>query len=240
LAIMLRHVLGMLSVWSSFVGCLPLPGTEEEPEKLEDGAECTEKSECRSNNCTRDGLCAASWCECSGDTCAANGEHSADCSPEALCIGSENVVETIGQFFSGENDNDGYCQLPCSAGCPEHFECGGDFCRPIPGWADPVPSVSWSGAAEGSLSGSAAEEKVPLEPGQVVTLTGSGMSPVGSKIESFAWTLVTDDGARAESSGATLDVTLDADDSYRRAELRIADAKLRGAVIYVIFEAAAP
>jgi hypothetical protein len=33
-------------------------------------------------------------------------------------------------------------------------------------------------------------------------------------------------------------VTLDADDSYRRAELRIADAKMRSAVIYVIFEAA--
>jgi hypothetical protein len=154
-----------------------------------------------------------------------------------LCVLSTNVVEDIGQFFSGDRDNDGYCQLPCSAGCPEHFACGGEFCAPIPGWADPVPSASWSGAAEGTVTGAGAEMKVPLERDKPVTLTASATSPADAKISTFGWNLVDESGTQTTSTGETVDVTIAPGGSYRRAELTVTDAKMRAGLLYVIFEA---
>lgn len=216
------------------LGCSVLP---QEDEKIADGAHCTESAQCKSGNCTRDELCSATHCDCPGDSCSANGEHSQDCESAALCVLSTNLVEDVGQFFSGDSDNDGYCQLPCTAGCPEHFTCSGQFCAPIVGWADPVPSASWSGAAEGTVTGKSAEMKVPLERGKLVTVTASATSPTGSKISSFAWNLVDETGVPTPSTGETVDVTIAPGGSFRRAELTVTDAKMRGGVLYVIFEA---
>jgi hypothetical protein len=216
------------------LGCSILP---HEDEKVADGEHCTDGKQCKSGNCTRDELCAATACDCPGDSCAANGEHSGDCEAAALCVTSTNVVEDIGQFFSGEQDNDGYCELPCDAGCPEHFACGGQFCVSILGWADPVPSATWSGAAIGSVSGQGAQMNVPLERGKLVTLTASATSPANASISSFAWSLVNESGSQTPSTGESVDVTIPPGGSFTRAELTVTDAKMRAGLLYVIFEA---
>jgi len=227
------------SLWALVLSsvCLSCSALPHEDEKVADGAHCTESAQCKSGNCTRDELCSATPCDCPGDSCSASGEHSGDCESAALCVLSTNLVEDFGQFFSGDSDNDGYCQLPCEAGCPEHFACGGQFCTPIVGWADPIPSASWSGAAEGTVTGAGAEMKVPLERGKLVTLTASASSPVGAKIGPFAWNLVTESGTSTPSTGKTVDVTIEPGGSFSRAELTVTDEKMRGAVLYVIFEA---
>jgi hypothetical protein len=225
--------IGVLALAAMSAGCSVLP---HEDEKVADGLHCTEAAQCKSGFCTRDELCAASSCDCPGDSCNANGEHSGDCDNAALCVASTNVVEDIGQFFSGDRDNDGYCQLPCDAGCPEHFACGGDFCVPIVGWADPVPSARWSGAAEGALTGKGAEQTVPLERGKGVTLTASATSPSDASIASFAWTIVNESGLRTPSNGETVDVTIEPSGSFSRAELTVTDAKMRAGLLYVIFQ----
>ena len=217
--------------------CASCLGLNEEDPKLADGTHCSDDKQCKSGRCTLDELCGASLCDCPGDSCSASGEHSGDCDAQSLCVASTNVVEDIGQFFSGEKDNDGFCEIPCSAGCPEHFSCSGQFCVTDSGWADPVPSATWSGGAEGSVTGKSAEMKVPLEHGKVVSLTGSATSPADTKIESYSWTVVSDSGERTPTSGASVDVTIEPGSSFRRAELSVTDAKMRGGVLYVIFEA---
>jgi hypothetical protein len=140
-------------------------------------------------------------------------------------------------FFSGDQDNDGYCQLPCSAGCPDHYACGGQFCEPILGWTDPVPSVTWSGAAEGTLSGKDGSMTVNIEHAKTVSLVASATSPVDSAIKSFDWTLVNgDSGERLMSSGENVDLMIDPGGSYRRAELTVTDAKLRASTMSVVFQ----
>ena len=222
-----------LAVAGLCAGCSILP---HEDEKVADGQHCNEGAECKSGGCSRDELCTATPCDCPGDSCSANGEHSADCESAALCVASTSIVEDIGQFFSGERDNDGYCQLPCDAGCPEHFSCGGAFCVPVLGWADPIPSASWSGALEGSLTGQGAEQTVALERGKLVTLTGSATSPANAKITSFSWNVVSESGIQVPVTGETVDVTIDPAGTYRRAELTVTDAKMRAGLLYVIFD----
>jgi hypothetical protein len=225
-------------VWALALSlCASCLGLHEEETKLADGTRCADGKQCKSGVCTRDELCAPSLCDCPGDSCSANGDHSKDCESQSLCVVSTNIVEDVGQFFSGEKDNDGYCQIPCSAGCPEHFSCAGQFCVTETGWADPVPSASWSGAVEGSVTGKSAEMKVPLEHGKVVSLKGSATSPTDTKIDSYSWTVVNDSGERTPTTGDSVDVTIDPGSSFRRAELTVTDAKMRGGVLYVIFEA---
>jgi hypothetical protein len=227
-----RVLVLVLAAWCAGCGILP-----EEPTKLADRAHCEKADQCKSGYCSSDGLCAPSSCDCSGDTCPANGQHSSDCASNELCVLSTSIVEDIGQFFSGDKDNDGYCELPCTQTCPEHFSCGGEFCTPILGWADPVPSVTWSGGAEGMLTGKGAEQMVPLEHGKPVILTASAESPQGTKLKPFAWTVVNDSGERAESTGESVDLTIDPGGSFRRAELTVSDEKSRSSILYVIFNA---
>ncbi len=220
------------SMWCA--GCVVFP---EEPKKLADGARCEQSDQCKSGQCTTDALCAPSSCDCPGDTCSASGERSSDCASNEMCVLSTNVVEDIGQFFSGDNDNDGYCQLPCSVGCPEHFSCKGQYCAAQQGWTDPVPSVTWSGGAEGMLSGNGAQQMVPLAHDVQVTLTASATSPLGRSIKPFDWVLVDDSGMQAESTGSSVDLTIEPGGTFRRAELFVHDEKMRSASLTVIFEA---
>jgi hypothetical protein len=214
--------------------CAVLP---KEDEPLEDGSHCQDGKACRSGTCTIDELCAPSSCNCTGDACNANGEASSDCDSKWVCVASTSIVEDIGMFFSGDHDNDGYCQLPCSAGCPEHYACGGQFCEPILGWTDPVPNIAWSGAAEGTLSGKDASTTVNIERAKTVSLVASAKSPVDSAIKSFDWTLVNgDSGERIMSSGDSVDLMIDPGGSYRRAELTVTDTKLRASTMYVVFQ----
>jgi hypothetical protein len=230
---MLRStLLFVVLAWTMGCGIVP-----EEESKLADGARCDEAKQCQSGVCTRDALCAPSVCDCPGDSCPAQGAHSADCGSEWVCVASTNLIEGVGEFFGAGNDNDGYCQLPCSAGCLDHYLCSGDFCVPEVGWADPVPSVTWSGAAEGALTGKGAETTVEIEREKAVALSASASSPSGSKIESFSWNLVDDSGIPTMSSGAMVDLTIDAEHTFRRAELTVSDAKMSASLLYVIFQA---
>jgi hypothetical protein len=228
------HALFALVLGSLSVGCSVLPA---EDQKLDDGSRCQQAKECRSGYCSADELCAPSSCDCAGDSCRADGEPSSDCGSQWVCVPSTSIVEDVGMFFSGDKDNDGYCQLPCSAGCPEHFACGGSFCEPVIGWANPVPSVAWSGAAEGMLGGTDASMTVNIEHAKTVSLVASATSPTDTPIKSFDWTLVNgDSGERLTSTGDSLDLMIDPGGSYRRAELTVTDTKLRAGTTYIIFQ----
>jgi hypothetical protein len=215
-------------------GCGLVPA---EDTKRADGERCSTNDECRSGTCTTNELCAHNSCDCPGDSCPANGAHSADCGSKWVCLTSTSIVEDVGQFFSGDTDNDGYCELPCSEGCPEHYFCGGQYCVPDQGWVSPVPTISWSGAQEGMETGKGASTTLRVEPGKTVALEASAESPTGVAIAAFAWNLVDSSGLQTQTSGASLDVTLAPADGFRRAELTVTDAKQRAALSYVIVEA---
>jgi hypothetical protein len=222
----------VLALAVSAVGCSVLG----EEEKLGDGARCANNEECGSGVCTTDELCAPSSCDCGGDTCQSGGERSGDCADGRVCVTSTSLVEDFGMFFSMENDNDGYCQLPCGAGCPEHHLCSSDFCVPERGWADPVPTVTWSGATTGMLTGKDAIQMVPLERGQPVTLQATATSATNSEINSFAWNLVDESGVPVASMGETVELMIAPEGSFHRAELTVTDAKMRSSMLQVIFE----
>ena len=213
------------------VGCSVLA---EDP-KRNDAEPCQAGTDCKSGICTSDGLCGASSCDCPGHDCAAKGSRSNDCDARQVCVVSTSIVEDVGMFFSDDSDNDGYCRFPCSAACPEHYSCaaGADFCVLEQGWADPVPTISWRGAADGSVSGADQTATVAIERGQAVSLTGSGTSPIGAPL-SFAWQLVDASGHTEQASQATLEVTLDGD--FRRAELTVSDDRHHASVVYAVFE----
>jgi len=139
-------------------------------------------------------------------------------------------------FFSMDNDNDGYCQLPCGDGCPEHHLCSADFCVPEHGWADPVPTVTWSGAASGMLSGKDAIQMVPLERGKSVSLEATASSATNAAISSFAWNLVDESGQPMASTGDSVELSIAPEGSFHRAELTVTDAKKRSSMLQVIFE----
>jgi hypothetical protein len=203
---------------------------------LPDGAECERKEDCRSHACNHNRLCAHSYCECPGKTCTDGGEASPDCSDGWLCVYYESILHGVGEFFGSDGDpNGGTCRPTCAATCPAHYICGGTFCEPDPDWANPVPSVSWSGDAEGTLSGAGQTTTVKLENGKMVRLSASAESPVDVAIKTYAWTVVGDSGEPQMLEGMGADVVLDSG-SYRRAELRVSDADLRSSLVTVTFQ----
>jgi hypothetical protein len=203
---------------------------------LPDGAECEHAEECKSGGCNHNRLCAHSSCDCPGDTCTPGGEVSKDCQQGWLCVYYKSLFNGAASVFGIEGDlNGGTCQVPCVPACPEHYFCTGQFCGADPYWANPVPSVSWSGAAEGTLSGNGQTAQVMLEQGKTVSLTASAVSPVEAALSSFAWTIVDSSGERVMSDGMQVDVTLDSS-SFKRAELQVLDADTRAAQISVVYE----
>jgi hypothetical protein len=215
--------------------CIVAP-LDSSPAGLPDGAECERAEDCRSHGCNHNRLCAHSACECPGKTCTQGGEASPDCATGWLCVYYESILHGVGEFFGSEGDlNGGTCRPTCKATCPEHYLCGGDFCEADVYWANPLPSVSWSGGAQGTLSGAGQTTSVKLENGKTVSLSASAESPVDVAIKSYQWTVVSDSGDRQMVEGTSLEVVLDSG-SYRRAELSVSDADARTSLLTVIFE----
>jgi hypothetical protein len=216
-----------------------VPAAGEGKSGLPDGAECTQASDCRSGGCNRNRLCAHSLCDCPGDTCTSGGEVSKDCQAGWLCVYYKSLTAPVGEFFGIEGDLDGgYCQIPCSASCPKHYLCGSqDLCVADPDWANPIPSLSWTGGVQGELHGSGQFQNVKLEPGLTVTLSASAESPIHENVTNFAWTIVSSAGDSMTLETQSVDVTLAEADAYRRAELVVSDAALRSAQLSVSFEA---
>lgn len=206
-----------------------------EDSKRSDAEPCEARDDCKSGICTGDNLCGASSCDCPGHDCAEKGSRSNDCDARQVCAVSTSIVEDIGMFFSNDSDNDGYCQFPCSAPCPAHYSCktGGDFCVMDLGWADPVPTISWRGAVEGSVTGADQSATVALARGRTVSLEGSATSPIGAAL-SYRWQLVDESGRTEQATGPSVELTLDGE--FRRAELTVTDDELHGSVIYAVFE----
>lgn len=227
----------ILVVANSLLGCelATLIAEDEDEPGLDDGSFCTENDECESGTCTSSQLCAHSWCECPGDTCAGSGDPSPDCNKDWVCTDNK-FFDGFREFFGGDPaENRGYCQAPCAPGCPEHYVCeGGQFCLPDRQWAAPVPTIQWTGAASGTLTGKSATETVTVEEDQAVVLSASATSPTKTDIQSLRWNLVTGSGT-VESTEASVEVMVPAG-SFLRAELSVLDERSRTGFASVIFE----
>ncbi|HET6339146.1 MAG TPA: hypothetical protein VFG30_38260 [Polyangiales bacterium] len=204
----------------------------------DDGSECDVNDDCKSKVCNLMKLCAHSQCDCPGDSCTEGGETSHDCASGWLCVYYESLLGDIGEVFGQEHDYDaGSCQAPCKAGCPEHYSCnaGGIWCSADASWADPVPSVSWSGAAEGELSGRGTTQIVPLEIGQPVTLSAEASSPLGMSVRDFKWTWSDQSGATMQVDGHSATFMLEENQMSGRADLQVSDPDMRTGQLSVQF-----
>jgi hypothetical protein len=212
--------------------CIELPGGEEE--RKGDGARCKADDECRSGTCTTAEMCAHSSCECGGNTCEAGGEPARQCGDGWVCTDAEGLFDGVQEFFGGEPREDkGYCHPLCSEGCPEHYTCDGTLCVMDTTWNEPVPSVTWSGAVSGEAAGKGASAEVQLEFGKTVKLVATATSPSGRAVESFTWMYV--GGVSETIEGPELEVTLLETDSWRRADLYVADDQARSSMLSVVF-----
>jgi hypothetical protein len=218
--------------------CIVDPLADEKPSKLPDGARCESKEDCKSGGCNRNKLCAHSRCDCPGSTCDAAGERSKDCSDGWLCVYYEGIFEDVGVVFGFDRDLDGgACKPLCEGGCPEHYLCtDGRYCTADPYWADPIPSITWSGDSEGNASGRGQNRETALELGKSVTIQAQASSPIGAEIRDFTWTIVSSSGARTMLENTTIDLTLEMDLSYKRAELTVVDADGRGGDLAISFK----
>jgi hypothetical protein len=231
-----NRLMSALAPWL-IAGCIAAP-LDDMKSGLPDGAECVHDQDCHSQGCNYNRLCRHSACDCPGKTCTEGGEASPDCASGWLCVYYKSILHGVGEFFGSEGDlNGGTCQPSCkTSACPEHYLCDGEFCKADDYWANPIPSIRWSGDAEGSLNGSTQTQSVPLEKGKHVTLTASAESPVHVAIAKYAWTIVAESGERTAYEGMTVDISLDSG-GFRRAELIVSDADARSAQISVSFEA---
>lgn len=196
---------------------------EPEPEN-NDGDYCASDADCAHGRCNDNRLCAHSACDCPGDTCDPSGETAPECRDGWLCVGYESLLDPIGEFFHAEPDlDDGYCQVPCSVGCPEHYFCQGTLCAADPYWTNPAITVTWSGAAEGSTG--AGSHTIRVERGLSLTLSASATSPIDLPITSYTWTLVSVHGVREEVTAASADVVIGEPDGIVRAELVVLDSE---------------
>lgn len=206
-------------------------------DELTDGQVCSADDDCSTGVCTAANLCSHSPCECPSGNCQAGGEQTSDCLDGWVCVSYESVFDPLEEFFGGmPNPSDGYCQPSCAAGCPEHYFCDGDFCTPDVAWVAPVPTVAWSGAVSGELSGRDQSTTVIVEEGSTLTLTGSAVSPAGAAIASLTWTTVSGAGDSMSFEGPTIETTVEAG-NYRRVELDAIDDRARSSRVAVIFEA---
>jgi hypothetical protein len=226
------------------IGLLSLTGCEfvsaledgEEAEGRADGALCGGPEDCKSERCTTAQLCAHSPCRCSGDACGPNGKESSACSEGWVCTDASNYFDDVREFFGGEAPKDrGYCQPTCEAGCPEHYTCsGGTFCKPNTDWANPVPTIRWTGASEGDTSDSNMK-RVELEFKGSVTLRASASSPTGASITRYHWSW-SSSRASGESEEQELELPLDPETNYLRAQLIVSDERSRSGLTDVVFE----
>lgn len=215
-------------------------GLFDEPQT--DGEVCRDDDECSTGVCTAANLCSHSACECPSGNCALGGEQSSDCRDGWVCVGYDSVWDPLKEFFGGEpNKGDGYCEPSCTAGCPEHYTCDGDLCTPNLAWATPEPTIVWSGAVSGELSGRDQMTTVIVEEGSTITLTGSASSPIGSAIASLTWmTTLPSTGEYMTFEQPTIEITLpEGAGNYLRAELDVIDDHSRNAHISVTFESCA-
>lgn len=218
--------------------CMPVPFGTSADDRLGDGARCDDDKQCKSGTCSRDSrLCTHSFCDCPGDTCTSGGEPSPDCASGWTCVYYETVLGDIGEVFNIDRDTDGgYCRPLCAAGCPDHYTCqDGKFCTVDSRWADPVPSVEWSGAVAGAQSGRGAQAEVELEQGQTVMLHASAESPLGLSLQGFAWTVTYAGRSQEQQVGSDISVTLDENTEYARAELTVSDSEYRTGLFTLTF-----
>lgn len=160
----------------------------------------------------------------SGDTCDPNGEAAPQCREGWLCVGYESVFDPVGEFFGAEPDlDDGYCQAPCSIGCPEHYVCQGSLCAADPYWHHPNVTVTWSGAAEGSTGST--NHRITVERGSSLTLSATATSPIDAKIASYAWTVRYARGAETQHDTPSIDVTVDETQGVVRVALLVLDVE---------------
>ena len=137
------------------------------------------------------------------------------------------------EFFGGTPAKDqGYCHLPCTTTCPEHYYCNGTSCVPNRDWVDPVVTVSWSGAITGTAT---YDTSVPLESGKTVHVTASATSPLDIPLEPLEWTIARSTGERVESLGGDVEFTL-LDESYVRVELIARDTEFNSVALHVVFQ----
>jgi hypothetical protein len=219
--------------------CVPAPFGSHADDKKADGSRCDVNDECKSGSCGKNSrLCSHSYCDCPGDTCASGGETSPDCSIGWKCVYFETVLGDIGEAFNIDRDRDGgYCRPTCAAGCPEHYVCqDGMFCSPDSHWADPIPSVTWSGAVAGAQGGRNGKAQVQLEQGQTVELNASAESPLGFPLQTFEWTVTYESRSQEQQSGRSISIMLDEKTSYARAELSVRDADYRTGLFTVTFD----
>jgi hypothetical protein len=216
--------------------CLMAPALDEDAMRA-DGTQCASDDECRTGVCTSAHLCSHSSCNCPGEGCAPEGEPAAACADGWVCVYYESVFESVGEVFDIEHDMDGgLCQPLCEAGCPEHYTCRGRFCAPDADWVLPVPTVRWTGAADGTLSGHNQTTELQVEAGRPVVLTASATSPIAAEITSYQWTVTAGSGERVDMEGTRVELSAEPG-SYRRAELSVVDAEVHAALITVTLTA---
>jgi hypothetical protein len=208
-------------------------------EELTDGEVCTANDDCETGVCTSASLCSHSRCECPSGNCPTSGETSPDCRDGWVCVRYDSLFDPLKEFFGGTpNPSDGYCQPSCDAGCPEHYLCEGELCTPDAAWAAPEPTIAWSGAASGELTGRDQMMTVIVEEGSTITLTGSAVSPMDATIVSLTWTTVSGAGDYMSFEDATIETTVPLGaGSYRRVEFDAVDDRARSSRVTVIFEA---
>jgi hypothetical protein len=202
--------------------CLVL---EPEPEPAnDDGDYCATDADCANGRCNENHLCAHTACDCPGETCDPAGEAARQCREGWLCVGYDSILDPVGEFFGAEPDeDDGYCQAPCSIGCPEHYICRGTLCAADPYWHHPAVSVAWSGGAEGSTG--AASHTIRIERGLSLAFVASATSPIDAEIESYTWTLIHSRGEQTEHTGPSLELRVDEPDGVVRVELVARDGE---------------
>jgi hypothetical protein len=207
---------------------------EGEPEN-NDGSFCSKNTDCSSGVCTRARLCAHSACDCPGDSCSTDGEAVPECRAGWVCMDYKSLFDPVVEFFDAEPDkDDGYCQPLCAASCPEHYECRGAQCVADQDWVNPLLTLSWSGAAQGSTQ---SEQTLTLANGSSITLSAEATSPLGLALDPFAWTIVDgSSGARSEVSGPSVELSVEDIGSYRRAELRVSDTEGHDATASVMLQ----
>jgi hypothetical protein len=208
-------------------------------EPLTDGDVCSVDDDCETGVCTTANLCSHSSCECPSGYCPEKGEQSPDCRDGWVCVRYDSLFDPLKEFFGGmRNPSDGYCQPSCDAGCPEHYVCDSEeLCSPDATWVSPEPTITWSGAVAGELSGRDQTTTVMVAAGSTITLTGSAESPTGAAIVDFAWTTVSGSGDYMYFYEPTIQTMIPEVGDYRRVELDVTDDKARVGHISVVFEA---
>jgi hypothetical protein len=169
------------------------------------------------------------------------GEESQDCRDGWVCVRYDSIFDPLKEFFGGTpNPSDGYCQPSCAAGCPEHYVCDGELCSADQLWTIPAPTIAWSGAVVGELTGHEQMTTVVVEGGSTIILSGSATPTSGATVVGLSWTTTSSIGDYLYFDGATIETTvpLGAGD-FRRVEFDATDDRGRVGHISVIFEACA-